>query len=116
MFNSFLCCLLGLIQKISDTRSGGGDRQSVTQAFFDFLNAVSNAFLKLKVCLKPCQAAKYTFCILYFTVQSILGLKITNYENVTPEIRGVRKCQISVTYHLNVPLDSVSFVAFFTIQ
>ncbi len=62
-------------------------------------------FWSKKFVWKQDKALKFTLCILYFTVQSILGLQMTDYEkqNVTWG-GGSEKCQKSVTYYLNGPL------------
>ncbi len=49
------------VNKIVRDTQGGGGRKSVTENFFAFLNTVSNAFLKLKVCLKARQGFKIHF-------------------------------------------------------
>ncbi len=58
-----------------------------------------------KFVLKQDKALRYTFFTLHFTVQSLLGLKMTDYEkkNVTQGGGGSEKCQKIVTYYLNGP-------------
>ncbi len=48
-------------------------------------------FWSKKFVYKQDKALKYTFCILYFTVQSILCLKMTDYEKQNVTWGGVRK-------------------------
>jgi hypothetical protein len=46
---------------------------------------------------------KYTFCILLFIVESILGLKMTDYEKKNVTLGWGQKSAEIVTYYLNGP-------------
>ncbi len=62
-------------------------------------------FWSKKFVWKQAKALKYTLCILHFIVETIPGLKMTDYEkkNVTRGEGGSEKCRKSVTYYLNGP-------------
>ncbi len=74
---------------------GGGGSTKCHRDFFGFLNPVSNAFWCKKFVWKLDKALEYTFCILHFTVQSLLGLEVTDYEkkNVTLGVGGQKSAK-----------------------
>ncbi len=91
--------------------SKGGGWQSVTDTFYCFFDTVFNDFLKSKwLVWKQDKALKYTFCILHFAVQSILGIKMTDNEmkNVTREgkvRKEAKKCHIFIWMATYYPLE-----------
>jgi hypothetical protein len=96
---------IGVIQKIRDTRRGGGFDE-VSHILFIILKMFFVLLEEKLAVTKQDTALKDTLFLIDLIFQSNIGLKISHQKmkNVTLGGGGVRKVPKSVTYYLNGPI------------